>query len=61
MGFENTLLTGKRILVTGAGRGIGRGCALALGRLGAEIVAADLSGQDLASLAEEAVGPVQAW
>jgi NAD(P)-dependent dehydrogenase (short-subunit alcohol dehydrogenase family) len=61
MGFENTLLAGKRILVTGAGRGIGRGCTLALGRLGAEVVAADLSAPDLDSLAEESVGPVQTW
>lgn len=31
-------LTGKRILVTGASSGIGRACAIALSRLGAEVV-----------------------
>ena len=31
-------LAGKIALVTGAGRGIGKGCALALAREGADIV-----------------------
>jgi NAD(P)-dependent dehydrogenase (short-subunit alcohol dehydrogenase family) len=61
MGFDNSLLAGKRILVTGAGNGIGRGCALALSGLGAEVVAVDLSAADLDSLAAEAVGAVQTW
>jgi len=34
-------LTGKTALVTGAGRGIGKGCALELARAGADIVIND--------------------
>ena len=61
MAFESSLLKGKKIMVTGAGRGIGRGCALALGRCGAEVIAVDLSGEDLDSLAADANGPVHKW
>jgi NAD(P)-dependent dehydrogenase (short-subunit alcohol dehydrogenase family) len=61
MSFQNTLMADRRVLVTGAGRGIGRGCALALGRLGAEVIAVDLSADDLDSLSGESAGPVQAW
>ncbi|MBX3411348.1 MAG: SDR family oxidoreductase [Pirellulales bacterium] len=47
-------LQGKLALVTGAGRGIGRGCALELAREGAALVINDRPGSpDLASAAEE--------
>ncbi|HEY0983782.1 SDR family NAD(P)-dependent oxidoreductase [Schlesneria sp.] len=47
-------LTGKFALVTGAGRGIGKGCALQLARCGADIILNDRPGSpDLAATAEE--------
>src|SRR3990172_12090574 len=39
---ERTGLRGQVSLVTGGARGIGRGCALALARDGADVAAADL-------------------
>jgi glucose 1-dehydrogenase len=42
-------LAGKTALVTGAGRGIGKGAALALARLGADIVVNDLPGDEAAA------------
>lgn len=61
MGFENTLLSGKRILITGAGRGIGRACALAFAGLGAEVVAVDLAAGDLENLVTEAGKNIDPW
>ncbi len=50
-------LSGKNALVTGAGRGIGRGCALELARAGADVVINDRPGSpDAASTAEEIRG-----
>ena len=47
-------LNGKIALVTGGGRGIGKGCALALARAGADIVLNDRPGSaELAATAEE--------
>ena len=43
MGFEQATLSGKRILITGAGRGIGRCLAMSCANLGAEVIAVDLS------------------
>ena len=48
------LLAGKTALVTGAGRGIGQGCARELARAGANVVLNDRPGSpDLAAAAEE--------
>ena len=52
---------GQVALVTGAGRGLGRACALALSGAGARVIAVSRTGKDLASLAEEAPGPVEGW
>jgi NAD(P)-dependent dehydrogenase (short-subunit alcohol dehydrogenase family) len=41
-------LSGKKALVTGGARGIGRGCALELARAGADVVINDLRSSDLA-------------
>ena len=51
-----TLLGGKAALVTGAGRGIGRGIALAMAREGASVVVADIRSEG----AEETVALIEA-
>jgi NAD(P)-dependent dehydrogenase (short-subunit alcohol dehydrogenase family) len=66
MGFEKELLSGKRILVTGAGRGIGRCCALMCASLGAEVIAVARTEDDLISLVTKSVGnnqpgKIQPW
>ncbi len=61
MAFDSTALAGKRILVTGAGRGIGRCCAVTCAQLGAEVIAVARTAADLETLAEESGGQVEAW
>jgi NAD(P)-dependent dehydrogenase (short-subunit alcohol dehydrogenase family) len=61
MGFDNELLSGKRILVTGAGRGIGRCCALKCASLGADVIAVARTEGELQSLVTESDNRVQAW
>lgn len=46
-------LDGRVALVTGAGRGIGRGCALALAEAGAEVAALSRTGSELDALVAE--------
>ncbi|XP_064405839.1 L-xylulose reductase-like [Halichondria panicea] len=48
--------SGKRALVTGAGKGIGRGLVIALMRYGAEVIALSRTQADLDSLKEEVKG-----
>ena len=52
---------GQVALVTGASRGLGRACALALAEAGAAVVAVARTEADLRSLAAEAHGPVETW
>jgi NAD(P)-dependent dehydrogenase (short-subunit alcohol dehydrogenase family) len=46
---EHFDLTGRRAVVTGAARGIGRAAAMALGQRGAELVIADILSEELRS------------
>ena len=46
-------LTDRVAIVTGAGRGIGRGIALVMARCGASVVAADMNFDDASNVAAE--------
>lgn len=46
-------LSGKTILITAAGQGIGRACALACAAEGAQVIAADINAETLATLKVE--------
>ena len=61
MSFSKTTLSGKRILITGAARGLGRCCALSCAELGAEVIAVDLSEDELSSLVKESPGAIEPW
>jgi NAD(P)-dependent dehydrogenase (short-subunit alcohol dehydrogenase family) len=61
MSFSKTTLSGKRILITGAARGIGRSCAINCAALGAEIIAVDLSEDELSSLVSASSGDIKPW
>lgn len=54
-------LDGHIALVTGAGRGLGRACALALSAAGAQVIAVARTDAELTTLAEQAHGKVQCW
>lgn len=54
-------LSGQVAVVTGAGRGIGRGCAEALADAGARVVAVARSEEQLAEVAAHASGRIEAW
>jgi NAD(P)-dependent dehydrogenase (short-subunit alcohol dehydrogenase family) len=59
--YRSDLLANKIALVTGAGKGIGRECALSLAACGARVIAAARTETDLLSLVEEADGVVTPW
>lgn len=47
---ESKFLTGKKVLITGAGSGIGKACAIAFLEAGAEVLAVDSNAQSLSEL-----------
>lgn len=63
MSFSTDLLKGKSIIVTGAGKGIGKACALLAANLGAHVIAVARTQSDLDTLAATSVksGSVEAW
>ena len=61
MSYDKSTLRGKRILITGAGRGIGRCCAETCARLGAEVIAVARTESELSSLADEHGAAIQPW
>ena len=56
-----TELNGQLALVTGAGRGLGRGCAEALADKGARVIAVARSADELAEVAGHNSGRIEAW
>ncbi|MFT6583876.1 MAG: NAD(P)-dependent dehydrogenase (short-subunit alcohol dehydrogenase family) [Alphaproteobacteria bacterium] len=51
---DDIRLDGKVAIVTGAGRGLGRAMALSLVEAGANVIAADIIGENLDQVATEA-------
>jgi NAD(P)-dependent dehydrogenase (short-subunit alcohol dehydrogenase family) len=56
----STQLNGELALVTGAGRGLGRGCAEALADAGARVIAVARSESELADVARHSSGRIEA-
>jgi NAD(P)-dependent dehydrogenase (short-subunit alcohol dehydrogenase family) len=54
-------LSRRTILITGAGRGLGRACALAAADAGADVVAVARTESDLLALEAERPGQIQPW
>lgn len=61
MSFSKSLLSGKRILITGAASGIGRCCAMTCAELSAEVIAVDLAEKELSILVNESSGSIEPW
>lgn len=61
MGFDKTLLLGKTILITGAGKGIGKSCVQKCVDAGANIIAVARTKHDLEQLKQYAPSQIEIW
>jgi len=61
MSFDKTALAGKRVLITGGSSGIGKSCAIACAKLGAEVIAVGLSEDRLNQTASESPNRITTW
>lgn len=59
--MKNQRLSGKRVLATAAGQGIGRASAIAMAREGAQVFATDINPETLAALAEEGIAGIETF
>lgn len=61
LGFNTKLLASKTIMVTGAGKGIGRACAAMAAECGAQVIAVARTQSDLGSLKMEYPENIEPW
>ena len=59
--FASSALSGKKELITGAGKGSGRACARACAAVGAEVIAVARTAEDLERLEAEAGKNIESW
>lgn len=60
-GFNEDLLKDKSILITGAGKGIGRACAVLAAHCGAHVIAVARTEKDLVALKQEQPNRITTW